>query len=166
MLSRFVTTFLPRSKCLNFMAAVTICSDIGAQENKICDCFHCFPIYLPWSDGTGHCFWNGTGFLFFESWVLSQLFSLSSFTFTFNLPADTINNLLPSTPPHHLKQSEGVSGSCFSLPPGLLAFYCSHWTLFSRPEMLIYGFNYRIWTLVSLIAQGYPSLLTVLQWNR
>ena len=42
-----------------FMAAVTICSGFGAQENKIC--FHCFPIYLPWSDGTGchdFCFLN------------------------------------------------------------------------------------------------------------
>ena len=36
----------------NFMAAVTICSDSGAQENKICHCFHCFPIYLPWSNET------------------------------------------------------------------------------------------------------------------
>ena len=34
------------------MAAVTICSDFGAQKNKVCHCFHCFPIYLPWSDGT------------------------------------------------------------------------------------------------------------------
>ena len=25
------------------MAAVTICSDFGAQENKVCHCFHCFP---------------------------------------------------------------------------------------------------------------------------
>ena len=32
------------------MAAVAICSDLGAQENKVCHCFHCFPIYLPWSD--------------------------------------------------------------------------------------------------------------------
>ena len=31
----------------NFMAAVTICSDFGAQENKICHCFHFFPFYLP-----------------------------------------------------------------------------------------------------------------------
>ena len=31
----------------NFMAAVTICSDFGGQENKVCHCFHCFPIYLP-----------------------------------------------------------------------------------------------------------------------
>ena len=28
----------------NFMAAVTIYSDFGAQKNKVC---HCFPIYLP-----------------------------------------------------------------------------------------------------------------------
>ena len=33
MLCRFVIAFFPRSKHL-FMAAVTICSDFGAQENK------------------------------------------------------------------------------------------------------------------------------------
>ena len=37
----------------NFMAAVTICCDFGVPENKVCHCFHCFLIYLPWSDGTG-----------------------------------------------------------------------------------------------------------------
>ena len=31
----------------NFMAVGTICSDFGAQEKKICHCFHFFPIYLP-----------------------------------------------------------------------------------------------------------------------
>ena len=36
----------------NFMAAVTICSDFGAQENTVCHCFHCFLLYLPWSDVT------------------------------------------------------------------------------------------------------------------
>ena len=51
-LSRFIMAFLPRSKHLNFMAAVTICRDFGAQENKICHCFHFFPFYLPWSDET------------------------------------------------------------------------------------------------------------------
>ena len=29
------------------MAAVTICSDFGAQKNKVSHCSHCFPIYLP-----------------------------------------------------------------------------------------------------------------------
>ena len=50
MLSRLVT-FLPRSKRL-LISWVTICSDFGAQKNKVSHCFHCFPIYLPWSDGT------------------------------------------------------------------------------------------------------------------
>ena len=35
------------------MAAITICSDFGAPKNKVSHCFHCFPIYFPWSDGTG-----------------------------------------------------------------------------------------------------------------
>ena len=57
------------------MAAVTVCSDFGVQENIVCHCFHCFLIYLPQSNGTG-C----PGFF----WMLSfkPAFSLSSFTFT------------------------------------------------------------------------------------
>ena len=39
MLSRLVITFLPRSRHLNFMAAVTICRDFGALQNKVCHCF-------------------------------------------------------------------------------------------------------------------------------
>ena len=34
MLSRFDIAILPRSNCLNFMAAVTICSDFGAKKMK------------------------------------------------------------------------------------------------------------------------------------
>ena len=52
------------------MAAVTICPDFGAQKNKV---WHCFPIYLPWSDGPG-C--HDLSFLNVE-----PTFSLSSFTF-------------------------------------------------------------------------------------
>ena len=47
MLSRLVIAFLSRSEHLCFMAAVTICSDFGAQKNKVWHCFHCFPIYFP-----------------------------------------------------------------------------------------------------------------------
>ena len=46
MLSRFVVTFLPRSKSHNFMAADTICSDSGAQEKKNLSRFPLFS-YLP-----------------------------------------------------------------------------------------------------------------------
>ena len=50
MLSSLVITFLQGARSFNFMAAVTICSDFGAPQNKVS---HCFPIYLLWSDGTG-----------------------------------------------------------------------------------------------------------------
>ena len=42
-LYRFAIAFLTRSKSLNFLTAITIRSDFGAQENKICHCFHFFP---------------------------------------------------------------------------------------------------------------------------
>ena len=52
--SRFVITFIPRSQHLLIswlqLPSVVI---FRAQENKVCYCFHCFPIYLLWSDGTG-----------------------------------------------------------------------------------------------------------------
>ena len=45
--SKFVIPFLPRSKFL----LISWCSHhpqhFGAQENKVCHCFHCFPVYLP-----------------------------------------------------------------------------------------------------------------------
>ena len=48
MLSRWVIAFLPRSqRFLISMAAIPICSDFGAPQNKVSHCFHCFPIYLP-----------------------------------------------------------------------------------------------------------------------
>ena len=36
----------------NFIAAVTICSEFGAQKNKVWHCFHCFPIYFHEVVGT------------------------------------------------------------------------------------------------------------------
>ena len=57
------------------MAAIHICNDFGAPQNKVSHCFHCFPIYLPWSDGTG-C--HDLGFL---NLSFKPAFSLSSFTF-------------------------------------------------------------------------------------
>ena len=47
MLSRLIIAFLPRSRCLIFMAAVTVCSDFGAPKTKLFHCFHCSLIYLP-----------------------------------------------------------------------------------------------------------------------
>ena len=51
MLSRLVITFLLKSKCL-FISWLQSPSTVilEPQKNKVS---HCFPIYLPWSDGTG-----------------------------------------------------------------------------------------------------------------
>ena len=59
----------------NFMAAVTIYSDSEAPQNKVCHCFHCFPIYLPWM--------KGPDAMILGFWMVSfkSSFSLSSFTF-------------------------------------------------------------------------------------
>ena len=53
MLSRLVIIFLPRSKhllisWLQSPSAVIL----ETPKNEIWHCFHCFPTYLPWSDGT------------------------------------------------------------------------------------------------------------------
>ena len=68
MLSMFVIACLTRSTHLNFMAAIIVCSDLGAQENKLCQ----FPLSLyifamKWWDCISSSY-------FFECWVLSPLF--------------------------------------------------------------------------------------------
>ena len=76
MLSSLVIAFLPRNKCLNFMAAVIICSDFGAPQNKSLSLFPLFP----------HLFNHevmGPDAMVLVFWMLSfkSAFSLSSFTF-------------------------------------------------------------------------------------
>ena len=53
MMSRLVTVFLQRSVRLlipwmQSPSAVIL----ELPQNEVCHCFHCFSIYLPWSDGT------------------------------------------------------------------------------------------------------------------
>ena len=48
MLSRFVITFLPKSKRLFISWLQSLSAVILEPKNiKVCHCFHCFPIYLP-----------------------------------------------------------------------------------------------------------------------
>ena len=53
MLSRLVIEFLPRSKRLLISWLQSPSAVIfGAPKNKVSHCFHCFPTYLPRSNGT------------------------------------------------------------------------------------------------------------------
>ena len=76
MLSKLVITFLPRSKRLliSWLQSSSVVI-LEPPQKKVWHCFHSFPIYFPWSDGT-RCH----DLIF---WILSfkSTFSLSSFTF-------------------------------------------------------------------------------------
>ena len=74
MLSSLVKTFLPRSKCLNFMAAVTICSDFRAPQNSL----SLFPLF-PYLFAMKWCDWMTWSWCFVCSF--KPTFSLPSFTF-------------------------------------------------------------------------------------
>ena len=54
-LSRLIVTFLPRSMCILISWLQSPYAGIlePSPANKVYHCFHCLPIYLPWSDGTG-----------------------------------------------------------------------------------------------------------------
>ena len=53
MLYRFVIAFLLRSKGVFISWPLSSSAVILETENKVCHCFHCFSIYLPWSDRIG-----------------------------------------------------------------------------------------------------------------
>ena len=75
MLSRLVMAFLPRSKCLLMSWLQSPSAVILEPQKIVCHCFHCFPIYLPWSDRIrGHD-------LSLSECCFKPSFSLSSFTF-------------------------------------------------------------------------------------
>ena len=65
MLSRLVIAFLLRSKCLLISWLQSTCVVILEPKKIVCHCFHCFPIYLPWSNRTGH-----QGLIFLNVWVV------------------------------------------------------------------------------------------------
>ena len=71
MLCMLVIAFLSRSKCI----LISWLQWFWRLKTKVCYCFHCFPIYLPWSDGTGCHDLNVLNAEF------KATFSLSSFTF-------------------------------------------------------------------------------------
>ena len=52
MLSRLVIAFLPRSKRLLISWLQSPSAGILESKKITSHCFHCLPIYLPWSDGT------------------------------------------------------------------------------------------------------------------
>ena len=54
MMARLVIAFLSRSECLSISWLHSLSAVIlEPPKIKSVNCFHCFPVYLPWSGGTG-----------------------------------------------------------------------------------------------------------------
>ena len=159
MLSRLVIAFLPRSKrLLIFMTAVTICSDFGALQNKVSHCVHYFPIYLPWSDGTG-CNDLSFGMLSFK-----PAFLLSSFTF--------IKRLFSSSSLSAIRVVSSVSLRLLIFLPAILISACASSSpaflmMYSAYKLNKQGYNIQPWcTPFSICNQSVVPcpVLTVASW--
>ena len=53
MFSRLIIDFLAKRKYFLISWLQATFAVILESQKIVCHCFHCFPIYLPWSDGTG-----------------------------------------------------------------------------------------------------------------
>ena len=85
MLSRLVIAFLTKSKHLLISWLQSLSAVILEPKKIVSHCFHCFPIYLPWSDGTG-CHDDLSFLLSFK-----PTFSLYSFTFIKRLLSSSLS---------------------------------------------------------------------------
>ena len=138
------------------MAAVTICSDFGVQENKVSHCFHCFPIYLPWSDGL-----DAMIFVFLTL-SFKPAFSLSSFTFIKRLFSPSSLSAIGWC---HVFLSLLIflwailTPSCASSSPGFLMMYSAY-------KLNKQGDNIQPWrTPFPILYQSVPCpVLTVASW--
>ena len=105
------------------MAAITVCSDFGAPQNKVSHCIHCFPICLPWSDGTG-C--HDLSFLN----VFKLAFSLSSFIFIKRLFSSSSLSAIRVVSSVYLRLLIFLLQSWFQLmlhpPPGFFMMYSAY----------------------------------------
>ena len=109
MLSRLAMTFLPRSKCLNFVAAVTICSDLEPKKIKsvtlsIVSPSTCHEVMGP-----------DTMVLLFWMLSFSQLFPLPSFTFIKRLFSSSLLSAIRVVSPAYLKLLIFLQQSWFQL---------------------------------------------------
>ena len=114
------------------MAAVTVCSDFGVQENKVCHCFHFFSPFICHKV-------MGPDAMIFVLWMLSfkLAFSLSFFTF--------MKRLFSS---HLLSGIRIVSSACLMLLIFLLAISIQA----SASSSLVFHMIYTIYKLNERVA--------------
>ena len=124
MLSRLVTAFLPRNKLLLILLLQSPSAVILEPRKIVWHCFHCFPIYLPWSDETG-C--HDLSFLMLS---FKPAFSLSSLTLIKRLLSSSSLSSITVVSSAYLRLLifllEILIPTCASSSPAFLMMYSSY----------------------------------------
>ena len=124
MLSRLVKAFLPRNKLLLISWLQSPSALILEPKKIVCHDFHCFLIYLPWSDGTA-C--HDLRFLNVE---FSAILWLPSFTFIKRLFSSSLLSALSVVLSAYLRLLifllEVLIIACTSSSPAFLMMYFAH----------------------------------------
>ena len=130
------------------MAAVIVCGDFRALKNKVYPCFHCFPIYFPWSDGT-RC----------HDLSFKPAFPLSSFTFIKRHFSSSLLSAVRVVSSAYLKllvfPLEILIPACASSSPAILVMYSAY-------KLNKQGDNIQPWCTPFLFG---TSLLLHVQYN-
>ena len=120
------------------MAAVTIRTDFGGQENKICHCFHLFPFCVTWNDELGAMIWVLFCFVLFSCWLSSQLFHVPLLPSSRGFLAPL--HFLPLKWYHlHAWGCWNLSQPCFPRHPQLLAILIPAWDSSSLAFCMMYS---------------------------
>ena len=124
MLSRLVITFLPRSKHLLISWLQSPSAVILVPPKIVWRCFHCFPIYFPWNDGT---ICHDLRFLNVD---FKPAFSLSSFTFIKRLFSSSSLSAIRVVSSAYLRLliflPEILIPACASSSPAFLMLYSAY----------------------------------------
>ena len=85
------------------MAVVTIHSDFGTKEKKICHSFHSFSSYLPWNDGAGcHDFYFLNGEILCEKGKGGRIGRIDRIKLTEDTPRQIFRHEVSLRRPRHL----------------------------------------------------------------
>ena len=143
------------------MAAITICSDLEPPQNKVCHCFHCFPIYFPLSDGT-RCH-----DLSLCTLCLQPTVSLSSFTFIKRLFSSSLlsaSKVVSSANLRLLIYLSAILTPACALSSPAFHMMCSAYKLNKHTSLPILTYSFVILLFDILLSQFGTSLLFHVQF--